>query len=280
MTDERRRIAGLTCAEWNPGGSPVILALHGLTSTSEVWRGFAESVPQARVIAPDLPGRAGSAGAASGPGLAGHAAAVVRVADELGLDDVVVLGHSMGAFLAPLVAAALGDRVRRVVLVDGGAAPEQTVLVRRPVVRALFRLQTRILARRWRDVDAYVNAMERRAIAGRPELRPRLLQWATYLLDGPPGALRARIDRDRLLNDAVDTLTGAASLPALAGLPVPVHLIAAEHGKDDRAKPFLSDQALAAGRATLPRLTAQRVGGNHLTMLFDPALAAAATRPI
>src|SRR5687767_12426246 len=101
MTDERHRTAGLTCAAWNPGGSPVILALHGLTSTSEVWRGFAESVPQARVIAPDLPGRGGSAGAASGPGLAGHAAAVARVADELALDDVVVIGHSMGAFLAP-----------------------------------------------------------------------------------------------------------------------------------------------------------------------------------
>jgi pimeloyl-ACP methyl ester carboxylesterase len=278
MTDERRSIAGLTCAEWNPGGSPVVLALHGLTSTSEGWRAFAAAVPQARVIAPDLPGRGGSVDAVAGPGLAGHAAAVVRVTDELALDDVVVIGHSMGAFLAPLVAAALAGRVRRVVLVDGGAAPEQSVLVRRPVVRALFWLQTRVLTRRWRDAEVYVNAMERRAIAGRPELRDRLLEWADYLLEGPPGALRARVDRHRLLDDAVDTLTGAATLPALAGLPVPVHLIVAAHGKDDRAKPFISDQALARGRAALPRLTSERVGGNHLTMLFDPSLAAAAAR--
>jgi pimeloyl-ACP methyl ester carboxylesterase len=71
MTDERRSIAGLTCAEWNPGGSPVVLALHGLTSSSEVWRAFAASVPEARVIAPDLPGRGGPAEAVSGPGLRG-----------------------------------------------------------------------------------------------------------------------------------------------------------------------------------------------------------------
>jgi pimeloyl-ACP methyl ester carboxylesterase len=66
MSDERREIAGLTCAEWNPDGSPTILALHGLTSTSEVWRGFAETLPGARLIAPDLPGRGGSAGVTAG----------------------------------------------------------------------------------------------------------------------------------------------------------------------------------------------------------------------
>jgi lipase len=47
------------------------------------------------------------------PGLSGHADDVVRLADELGLDGVVLVGHSMGAFLAPLVAARLGPRVRK-----------------------------------------------------------------------------------------------------------------------------------------------------------------------
>ncbi|MET0419853.1 MAG: alpha/beta fold hydrolase [Actinoplanes sp.] len=276
MIDQRRPIAGLACADWNPGGSPTVLALHGLTSTSEVWRAFAEALPQARVIAPDLPGRGGSVDVRTGPGLAGHAAAVVRVADELDLDDIVLVGHSMGAFLAPLVAAGLDARVRRVVLLDGGVAPERSAMMRRPVVRALFWLQTRVLTRRWRDVEAYVNAMERHAIVNRPDLRPRLLEWADYMLAADPsGGVRARVDRRRLLDDAVDALTGPATLPALAGLPMPVHLIVAAHGKDDRAKPFISDASLAAGQAALPRLTAERVAGNHLTMLFDPAVAAA-----
>src|SRR4051794_13479953 len=115
MSEERREIAGLMCAEWNPAGSPTILALHGLTSTSEVWRAFAESVPHARVIAPDLPGRGGSVHVKAREGLAGHAAAVVALADKLDLDDVTVVGHSMGAFLTPLVAARLGRRVHKVV---------------------------------------------------------------------------------------------------------------------------------------------------------------------
>src|SRR5262245_4889516 len=93
----RRVVAGLAMAEWGPAsGSPVVLALHGLTSTSEVWRAVAGALPNMRVVAPDLPGRAGSTEVPAGPGLPGHAQAVLRLADELQLHDVIVVGHSMG----------------------------------------------------------------------------------------------------------------------------------------------------------------------------------------
>ena len=56
----RRVVAGLSCAEWHPNEATTVLALHGLTSTSQVWAGLAGALPQARVVAPDLPGRGGS----------------------------------------------------------------------------------------------------------------------------------------------------------------------------------------------------------------------------
>jgi pimeloyl-ACP methyl ester carboxylesterase len=271
----RSEIAGLTCAQWSPGERPTVLALHGLTSTSEVWRALAEALPGMRVVAPDLPGRGGSADVRVGPGLAGHAAAVVRLVNELDLDEVTVVGHSMGAFLGPLVAAGLGRRVRKVVLLDGGVAPEPSLLVRRPVVRALFGLQVRQLSRRWRDVESFVGATNGNAIANRADLRPRLFEWASYLLDGPEGNLRARIDGGRLVADAVDCLTGEAMLPLLSALDVPVRVMVASNGKDDNAGPFLSDRAMATGKAQLPRMTSARLNANHLTMLFDPAVTAA-----
>ena len=91
---ERRVVAGLTFAEWRPAGEPAltVLALHGLTSTSQVWQALAEALPHARVIAPDLPGRAGSIDYPAGPGLSGHTEAVLRLADELELAEVVVVG--------------------------------------------------------------------------------------------------------------------------------------------------------------------------------------------
>jgi len=266
---ERRDIAGLTCADWNAGADgPTVLALHGLTNTSEVWRALAEALPGTRVIAPDLPGRGGSVTTKAAPGLAGHAAEVVRVADECALDDVVLVGHSMGGYLAPLVAAKLGDRVRKLVLLDGGVLPEPRWTLRRPVVRAQWKLIVRPLGRAFPDAGTFVDQVEGRAIARRPDLRPHLLRWATYLLDG---AGRPRVDPARLIDDAVDTLTGAPTLPLLAALDVPVHVILAEHDGDDSTRPFITDRALEAGRAQLPRLTAERIPANHVTMLFDEA---------
>ncbi|MCM4078791.1 alpha/beta fold hydrolase [Paractinoplanes hotanensis] len=266
---ERRDIAGLTCADWNAGADgPTVLALHGLTNTSEVWRALAEALPGTRVIAPDLPGRGGSVTTKAAPGLAGHAAEVVRVAGECALDDVVLVGHSMGGYLAPLVAAKLGDRVRKLVLLDGGVLPEPRWTLRRPVVRAQWKLIVRPLGRAFPDAGAFVDQVEGRAIARRPDLRPHLLRWAAHLMDG---AGRPRVDQARLIDDAVDTLTGAPTLPLLAALDVPVHVILAEHDGDDSTRPFITDRGLEAGRTQLPRLTAERIPANHVTMLFDEA---------
>ncbi|MFG1603328.1 alpha/beta fold hydrolase [Actinoplanes sp. NPDC049265] len=276
---ERRVVAGLAMADWGPvTGSPVVLALHGLTSTSEVWSAMAGALPAMRVVAPDLPGRGGSTDVPTGPGLPGHAQAVLRLADELQLHDVIVVGHSMGAFLAPLVAAKLGDRARSVIMLDGGVAPARAFLLRRPIVRLVFGAATRRLGRKWSSVEKYARATEGKAVANRPDLHQTMLAWSAYMLAGPPGALRPRISRDRLVDDAADSLSGPATLGALARTTQPAHLIAATRGADDNAAPFLTDAALEAGRAQLPRLTIERADANHLTLLFDPSVPAAVAR--
>jgi pimeloyl-ACP methyl ester carboxylesterase len=266
---ERRTVAGLACTQWGPRSARGVVALHGLTSTSDIWSVLAAGLPGHRVVAPDLAGRGGSAAVRVAPGMAGHAAAVVTLVDELGLEDVVLVGHSMGAFLAPLVARSLGDRATRVVLVDGGVNPEPSLLLRRPVVRALFQVQTMRLARRWSSPDAYADAVEGPAVRNRPELRPVIRQWAAHAL-GDDG--RPLLDRRRLVADAVDTLTGTPTLPALRDHPAPVHVLAASAGPTDDSGPFLSDTALERGRAALPRLTSERVTANHVTLLTAPQL--------
>lgn len=272
----RRVVAGLAVADWGPpSGSPVVLALHGLTSTSEVWSAMAGSLPHMRVVAPDLPGRGGSTGVPEGPGLAAHAQAVLRMADALQFHDVIVVGHSMGAFLAPLVAAKLGNRARCVIMLDGGVAPVRTFVLRRPIVRLLFGFVTRRLDRNWPSAEKYAEVAEGKAIANRPDLRQPMLEWAEYML---AGGRRPRLDRDRLIEDAADTLSGPPTLGAISRTGQPAHLIAAARGAHDNAAPFLTDAALEAGRSQLPRLTIERADANHLTLLFDPSVPAAVAR--
>jgi pimeloyl-ACP methyl ester carboxylesterase len=81
-------------------GGPVLLLLHGLGGTAEVWDGLTARLPghwPGRWIAPDLPGHGRSAplGRYSFGGLAAAVASVVP-----GDAPLAVLGHSLGGAVA------------------------------------------------------------------------------------------------------------------------------------------------------------------------------------
>ena len=79
----RSRVAGLACAQWGPADADLtVLALPGLTSTSQNFNGLAALRPDVRLVTADLPGRGGSVDAAAAPGLPGHVAVVRDLADR------------------------------------------------------------------------------------------------------------------------------------------------------------------------------------------------------
>ncbi len=105
------------------GSLPVVLAVHGITANALSWRVLArELTGRARVLAPDLRGRADSRSVAGGYGLGVHADDLVAALDRAGVERAVVVGHSMGAFVAAICAARRPDRVSAALLVDGGVA--------------------------------------------------------------------------------------------------------------------------------------------------------------
>ncbi len=186
----------------------------------------------------------------------------------------MVVGHSMGAFLAPLVVEGLGPRAVAAVLLDGGAAPARSPLHRPLVVRALFGVQMRRLVRGWPDVDRYTAVAEGRAATDRPDLHDGFRTWSEAVLRPHGAVLRPDLDPRRVVADAVDSLCRPPHLELLQRSAAPVQLLAAAHGADDARAPFLSDEAVAAAARLVPRLGWERVEANHATMLFDPAVAA------
>ena len=99
------------------GSGPALVLVHGYLGGSEQWEAeIAHFSDRFDVIAPDLPGFGDAAGWPPRRTIAGLAAAVTGLLDDLGVGRFALLGHSMGGMIAQEAAAARPDRVERLVL--------------------------------------------------------------------------------------------------------------------------------------------------------------------
>ena len=104
-----------------PGGQPMLLA-HGFGCDQSMWRyvwpAFSDEY---RIVLFDHVGYGGSDASAFDrrrySSLAGYAADVVAICDELDLEDVVFVGHSVSAMIGVLAARERPERFGRLVLV-------------------------------------------------------------------------------------------------------------------------------------------------------------------
>jgi pimeloyl-ACP methyl ester carboxylesterase len=110
----------------NPDGVPVVL-IHGSLASLHVWEGWARELGSTvRVISVDLPGHG-----LTGPWprdeytIEAYTDFIEVLIDNLHLDRVVLVGHSMGGAVAWSFAATRPDRVIELVLVDAAGYPRQ-----------------------------------------------------------------------------------------------------------------------------------------------------------
>jgi len=164
-----RRIAlphlalALAAQVWGDDAAPPLLALHGWLDNAGSFALLAPLLAQRfHVIALDLPGHGHSDHLA--PGAQYHYLDYVRVVlettDALQLDRYTLLGHSMGAGIAALVAAAAPQRIERLRLIEGlgplGDDGSQTLKRFREAFAS--RADSTKPLRVFRDIEQAVNA--------------------------------------------------------------------------------------------------------------------------
>ncbi len=125
-------------AEWGtPEAAPdtTFVMAHGLTGNFHYWTALARQMLSAtdrplRLIALDLRGRGESDKPEQGPySVASHAADIAGLLDALDLKEPVnFVGHSLGAHIGAYFASHYPKRVKRLVLIDGGARMSADVL--------------------------------------------------------------------------------------------------------------------------------------------------------
>lgn len=197
-----------------PGDPPVVL-LHGASSSAATWQAFGTALAASgyRAIAPDLRGHGGSARTPSYP-LTGWSDDVVGLLDLLALERVALVGHSLGGYVASVVAARRPDRVSRLVLEDPPVPPRSMATVARGIRRRRLLLSFGLLGPRRRyDRRALLSAITQLRVPD-PQWWDRLpgITAPVLLISGGPAS---HIPAARLLEVA-------AALPDCRVLTVPV----------------------------------------------------------
>lgn len=113
---------------------PALVLVHGGGLAADSWELTIDAIrqlaPKLTVLAVDLPGRRGKPGDLLTVTIADFVQSVVDDIEDAGLDDVVLVGHSMAGLAIPGVAAKLGSsKVREMVFAAAFVPPEGKSLV-------------------------------------------------------------------------------------------------------------------------------------------------------
>lgn len=255
---------------WPGRGTPIV-CIHGLTASSMSFICLANSLEQP-VLAIDLRGR-GNSGKPDAPyGMAQHARDVAAVLRAFGEQSYVVVGHSMGAYIATALAAQEPDLVAGLIMLDGGYFP--------PMPDGL-------------DADQILNIVVGPAVIGRlnqtfPSHESYLNYWRnlpsyppenwnesleTYLkydLGGEAPNLKPKGSEAGVRADFADMLRREEVTAQLQSVKCPTLVIRAEHGMAKGQPGILPDVVLQDIRTLISHLEIHTIDNvTHYTILFS-----------
>ena len=250
---------------------PRVLALHGWLDNAASFVPLSQQFHGIDLVAIDLPGHGVSAHLpqAADYSFAGTVNAVLDIADALGWDRFALLGHSMGAGIGSLVAAACPQRITRFVAIEALGAlaeiPERTVERMRDAIAATRALPGKRL-RVFPDRDTAVRA--RMQANGLSEPVARLL--VERGLRAVEGGFTWSSD-PRLTLPTMQRMTEAQIGNLVAGIVCPTRVIFASP-----AQPYLPDALRRERVSLLPHGTLVVLDGTHHLHMEDPHVVAEA----
>ncbi|MEU1493768.1 alpha/beta hydrolase [Streptomyces sp. NPDC005776] len=261
------RLAALRWPATDPQ-APTVVALHGITANALSWGPVARLLAgRVTLVAPDLRGRAGSSGLPGPYGIAAHADDVAALTGALGLERVVLAGHSMGAFVAALAAVRHPDRFGPLLLVDGGIGfPAPTHLTPDELLTAVIGPAMDRLSMTFTDRAAY-RAFWQAHPAFRTAWSDEVDAYIQRDLTGGEPALHSTCRIEAVRDDGVG-LFDAEVLDAVRKLPAEATLLWAARGLMDEEQGLYDERRLAAADLGGTRVEPVAVRDvNHYTVL-------------
>jgi len=264
-----------------PGSGPV-LAVHGITANSHAWRAVARALDgRAELLAVDLRGRGASSDLPGPYGMEAYVRDLLAVLDGCGIERAVFAGHSLGAYAVARLAAEDPERVRAVVLVDGGlTSPALQNVDPEAFLAAFLGPALARLELTFRTPETYHDWWRAHpAFAGSDVADEDLVAYADHDLGGVAPELHSTVARDAVRADAHEMFEMGKPAHRLA---VPAELLRAPRGLQDEPTPLIAaDLAEAwADAAPAQRRVLDVPDVNHYTIVMGAAGATSVAQAI
>ena len=260
-----------------PDQAPVVLAVHGITASSYMWLALARALTgRATIVAPDLRGR-GASNELPGPhGIESHVADLLACLDQLGVEQpVVVLGHSLGAYITASLAVDHPQRLRHAVLVDGGLRiPGSEGVDPQGLLEAFLGPALARLKLTFPSHDAYHDWWRvHPAFAGSDVADADLVAYADHDLVGEEPRLRSSVAEAAVRGDAAELVEMRSAADQLT---VPATLLCAPRGLVNDPNQVQPEALVRAWAAEAPerRRAIPVPDCNHYTIILGRAGAA------
>jgi len=271
IREARGRISGdgveLAFGFW-PGRKSPVIAIHGLTASFVSFAGVAERLNGRRpLFAPDLRGR-GDSDKPDGPyGMAQHARDVAVAMQSLELGPSVIVGHSMGAFVATAMAEQNPELVSGIIMIDGGYVPDLPVGVdASQMLDATLALRIAQLSRTYESRGAFLDFWRGQPNFPPDDWNPWIEAFLNYEVTGET-TVQPKAAAGAVRLDVAEAFKKDEIVGRLKSLHVPVLLLRAETGLEPNQPPIFPDSMMRSFRECIPEMQEEMISGTtHFTI--------------
>jgi len=199
--------------------------------------------------------------------MAQHARDIAAAMRAMGYGPSVIVGHSMGAFVATALAAQDPELVSGLVLIDGGYVPDLPIGIDAShVLDATLALRIAQLNQIYESRQAFMNFWR-----GQPNFpRDDWNAWTEAFLDyevSGETTVRPKASEDGVRIDVAEAFKQDEIVERLKALRVPVLLLRAEKGFEPKQPPIFPESTMLKFRECIPEMEEEVISGTtHFTI--------------